>query len=243
MQKRYKGFIFFICVMILNFNPANGENTLIEKKDKMNLIYVYDALCGWCYGFSPVITKIHQKYKADFSFEVISGGMVTGDRVGPIGEVAPYISNAYKAVEDAAGVEFGKAFLVDILEEGSTRFSSFEPALAMTVFKEKFPEKAVEFSARLNKAIYYDGVQPADLESYIPIAAELGYRERSFRRALEDEEYKTKTYLDFQKSGSLEVRGFPTVFLEINGERHRVSVGYVSYEELEQRIQKILTEK
>ncbi len=59
------------------------------KKGK--LIYVYDALCGWCYGFSPVISKIHKEYKDSLEFEVISGGMILGDRIGPIGEVASYI--------------------------------------------------------------------------------------------------------------------------------------------------------
>ncbi len=44
------------------------------------IIYVNDALCGWCYGFSPVITAIHEKYKDELDFEVISGGMVTGSQ-------------------------------------------------------------------------------------------------------------------------------------------------------------------
>lgn len=58
----------------------------------MKLIYVYDALCGWCYGFSPIIKQFYKKHKNHFdSIQVVSGGMIRGERIGAIGEVAPYI--------------------------------------------------------------------------------------------------------------------------------------------------------
>ncbi|HVE60446.1 MAG TPA: hypothetical protein VNA26_01410, partial [Chitinophagaceae bacterium] len=41
--------------------------------------YCYDALCGWCYGFSPVMKKIEQEYKDQVSFDVLSGGMIMPD--------------------------------------------------------------------------------------------------------------------------------------------------------------------
>ncbi|MFW5762224.1 MAG: DsbA family protein, partial [Cyclobacteriaceae bacterium] len=91
------------------------------------IIYCYDALCGWCYGFSPVMEKIHQQYQQDFQFEVISGGMITGERIGPVGEVAPYIKQAYKLVENTTGVKFGDDFL-RVLNEGKAIFTSIPPA-------------------------------------------------------------------------------------------------------------------
>ena len=43
------------------------------------IVYVYDALCGWCYGFAPVIERLHEKY---------------GDRL-------TYASQPMEALEDA----------------------------------------------------------------------------------------------------------------------------------------------
>ena len=40
------------------------------------IIYCYDAYCGWCYGFSPVIKALYEKYNDQFEFETISGGMI-----------------------------------------------------------------------------------------------------------------------------------------------------------------------
>jgi len=42
------------------------------------LIYCYDAYCGWCYGFSPVIKKIAEDYKDIFDIGVFCGGMMIG---------------------------------------------------------------------------------------------------------------------------------------------------------------------
>jgi len=138
---------------LLVFLALLPGQALNAQTKKMKVIYVYDALCGWCYGFSPVISKLHERHQEELEFEVLSGGMVTGERIGPIGEVAGYISQAYKDVERAAGVTFGEGFLKGILAEGSAIFTSIPPAVALTVFKQHQPKKAVPFAARLQKAI------------------------------------------------------------------------------------------
>jgi putative protein-disulfide isomerase len=140
----------------------------------MKLLYFYDALCGWCYGFSPVIQKAYEEYKDKMEFEVVSGGMIIGQRIGPIGHVAPYIKTAFKDVESASGVKFGEKFINDVLEEGSTVFSSIKPGIALTVFKSYHPEKQVEFARRLHKAVYYDGIEPDKISSYKYLAEEYG---------------------------------------------------------------------
>ncbi|HNK27785.1 MAG TPA: DsbA family protein, partial [Ferruginibacter sp.] len=61
----------------------------------MTLIYCYDAYCGWCYGFSPVMKKIAAEYAGKLDIEVLSGGMMTGENAMPIEKIGPYIQNAY----------------------------------------------------------------------------------------------------------------------------------------------------
>ena len=84
-------------------------------------------------------------------FAVISGGMITGPRIGPIGEVAGYIQQAYKDVEQATGVKFGEKFLTETLAQGTAIFTSIPPAIALSVFKTHLPEQAVAFAGTLQK--------------------------------------------------------------------------------------------
>src|SRR5690242_16380389 len=108
---------------------------------KPKIIYVYDALCGWCFGFSPVIRAVQDAYRDEFDFEIISGGMMIGDRAGRISDVAPYIRNTYKTVEETTGIVFGLGFIRN-LEEGYMIFNSERPAIGLSVFKRLLPNRA-----------------------------------------------------------------------------------------------------
>ena len=108
----------------------------------MKLLYVYDALCGWCYGFSPVIRDCQARHTAPDSatpltFEVLSGGMMTGNRVRPVTESMGYIEQAYKTVEDRTGVKFGDDYLNKLLRAGTYLSDSQLPGQAMTLFKQQ----------------------------------------------------------------------------------------------------------
>jgi len=218
---------------LLVFLALLPGQALNAQTKKMKVIYVYDALCGWCYGFSPVISKLHERHQEELEFEVLSGGMVTGERIGPIGEVAGYISQAYKDVERAAGVTFGEGFLKGILAEGSAVFTSIPPAVALTVFKQHQPKKAVPFAARLQKAIYYNGIEPTNYDAYGKLAAEFGLDANAFVAQMKEEESLKMTRAEFQRAGAMGVTGFPTLFLEQDGKYTVLARGYVPLERLE----------
>jgi putative protein-disulfide isomerase len=206
-----------------------------KTTQKMKLLYVYDALCGWCYGFSPVIEQFAHAHKDEIVVEVISGGMVIGDRIGPIGEVAPYIAWAYKDVERATGVVFGKHFLDVTLKNGTATFSSVPPAVAMSVFKELLPEKQLAFAARLQKAVYYDGIEPENTPIYGQLAAEFGLDSAQFAAKMMEPKYLALAEKDFALTQELQVSGFPTVFLTVGGNAVKIASGAVGLGELEKR--------
>ena len=53
------------------------ENT----PDLPELLYIFDPLCGWCYGMTPVIQRVRTDMAGQIQVSVLSGGMVTGERV------------------------------------------------------------------------------------------------------------------------------------------------------------------
>jgi putative protein-disulfide isomerase len=205
------------------------------------LYYVYDALCGWCYGFSPVMKKLHDNYHTQLKFAVVSGGMVLGERAGPIGKVAPYIKDAYKRVEEMTGVIFGEPFLA-ALDEGSMIFSSDMPSRALTHFRELHPEKQVEFAHALQSAIYSRGLAPTAKETYTTLAAEFGIANAAgFADALATESITQKTTEDYQLSQRFQATGFPTVIVHHGDTYYLIARGYTDYASLEERLKQILS--
>ncbi len=219
-----------IITLLLMTGQLKTQNT-----ERMKIIYVYDALCGWCYGFSPVMEEFAARYGEDVDFEVISGGMIRGSRIGPIGEVAAYIAEAYKDVERGTGIVFGEAFLNDILKDGKAIFTSIPPAIALSVFKTQKPAQSLAFASRLHKAIYFDGIKPDDMEAYGKLAAEFGLDAEKFVAMMADETFLRLAEEDFQRSAGLGVNGFPTVFLTDGKETVILSRGYTNFQNLETR--------
>ena len=213
------------------------------ENGKFSIIYVYDALCGWCYGFSPVIKKVFEKYQTQFNFEVISGGMILGEREGPIGEVAAYIKDAYKTVENTTGVKFGEIFVNEVLEDGKLYFSSEKPSIALSVFKTIYPQKAIPFAHDLQSAIYYDGLDLSKDESYIVLAEKYQINGHEFIEKLNAEEFKQAAYYDFALAKQLQVTGYPAVLIKTGESNfYMIAKGYTDLESIELRIQNVLKE-
>ena len=197
------------------------------------LYYITDALCGWCYGFGPVIKQFVAKYGDELTVRVVAGGMITGQRIGPIGEVAPYIKEAHKTVEQRCGVTFGDKFLNDVLEEGSTVFTSVPPAVALAAFRSLAPDHQVAFAGDQQTAIYYDGADPADFTAYADYAVNYGVDRAAFLAACAGEDARRDAERDFAMTAQLGVSGFPTVLVVVGDQPYVIGRGYLPLEALE----------
>lgn len=199
----------------------------------MRILYFYDALCGWCYGFSPTIQQFVLDHLDDFEVEVISGGMVTGDRIVPIGDMAPYISSAFKTVEDRTGVKFGDKFINKTLAEGTAIFSSLPPAYALSAFKSLLPQTQLEYAAGIQKLIYFDGIHPEHSDEYVTLAKQLGADSSEMLVRMDAEEYQQQAKSEFQYAQQLGITGFPTTVLEKDEKLFILGRGAVDLETLE----------
>lgn len=206
-------------------------------EDRPTIIYVYDALCGWCYGFSPVIQALHEKYKDQFRFEVVSGGMVRHERVGPIGEVAAYIQDAYRTVEEKTGVTFGPNFLEKTLAAGTSIFDSTPPAKVLAFARELQPDRQIELATTLQRAIYYDGIAPAEVPQYVPYLSDFGIDEAELMAAMTSPAIERLTEADFILTERFGVQGFPTLILQQNEQFYLLSNGYQALAGIEAAIQ------
>lgn len=208
--------------------------------NKPTIYYLYDALCGWCYGFSPVINKLHEQYHSQADFKVLSGGLVTGNRIGPIGVVAGYIKDAYKNVEETTGVSFGKGFIEEILEPGTEQFTSIPPALAMALFRNQMPTKQLTYATRIQEAIYSDGLAPSEWTTYGQLAAEFGLNAIEFAEKMQHPKLQELIYEEFKIPGQWGINGFPAVVYQDNYGASLISHGYQPYEKVSAALENVM---
>ena len=207
------------------------------------LIYCYDAYCGWCYGFSPVIKKIAADYKSVMQTDVLSGGMILPEKPVHISTSAGYILNAYKNVEELSGIKFGEDYLWHIKNSDDSDWypNSEKPAIAMCIFKEFYPERAIEFAGDLQHALHFEGRDLTDDEAYRLIIEKYSIQPEIFYEKLKSETYKEMAYYEFSLMKQLQVTGYPCVFVQTGELKfNMVARGYTDYDTLKERIDNIL---
>jgi len=209
---------------------------------KIKIIYVYDAFCGWCYGFSRVIKECYENHKNDFDFEVISGGMMTGEKVGSVNQVAPFIKTSYHNVEEVSGVKFGDAYLRH-LEEGTFILDSVPPSIALSVLKSLKPDLSIPFIHDLQQSIYFEGKDPNDSSLYRYLSVNFGIDPDEFERKMGEDEFREAAYYDFALAKQLKVESFPAVLMQMSETSfYLIAKGYTDSDTLELRIRNVLKE-
>lgn len=209
------------------------------------IYYCYDAYCGWCYGFSPVIRKVADEYKDRIFFDVLSGGMILPEEPTHFGPMAKYVQTAYKRVEELTGITFGQDFLWHVFHPEETDWfpDSTKPAVALCIFKEYFPERAVELAGDLQYALNYEGRDLTDNEAYRHLLIQYGIPEDDFYTKLASEEYREKAYYEFALVKQLQVSGFPAVLMQVSDSKfYLLSSGFTDYETLKARVEKVLSD-
>ncbi|MCO5238610.1 MAG: DsbA family protein [Chitinophagaceae bacterium] len=209
------------------------------------IIYCYDAYCGWCYGFSPVIQQTEVKYRHILDFEVLSGGMILPEKPRHISVIANHIKISYPTIEEHTGIVFGKDYVWHINNPADSDWypNSEKPAIALCIIKDEHPRLAVSFASALQHALHFEGRDLCDDEAYRHLLDQYALSPESFYPKLHSEEYREKAYYDFALCKQLKVTGFPAVLLQIADSKfYALSYGYTDYETLTQRIGKVLEE-
>ncbi|WP_238654178.1 DsbA family protein [Paenibacillus piscarius] len=196
------------------------------------LIYAWDAYCGWCYGFSQTIRSLHENHP-ELPLTVLSGGLFVANRSYSIGSF-PHIPEANKRISLLTGAEFGAAYQ-ELLREGSFVLDSESAAIGFNALRSLAPDRALYLASAMQHAFYYDGLSLSDPETYHSIALANNIDPNAVMELLDDPAARTEARTDFIKVKELGVNSYPTLLLR-NGNELISLGGTVGIEELEERL-------
>ena len=208
------------------------------------LLYIHDTLCGWCYGMSPVISRVQAEYAGRLYVSVLCGGMAVGARATPIAEGWGYIKNALGDVERASGVEFGAPFKA-LAEAGAYVYDSEPPSRAIVAFRQltQDPARTVAFAHAVQAALFRDGQDLNDAATYAPLLAPFEVDAADFRRQWAAPEMARATQQEFAAVARIGVQGFPTAVLRIGEQGYVLARGYQPFEPLRAGLEQLLREE
>lgn len=196
-----------------------------------------DPLCGWCYGNSENTIKLYEKYKNEFEFEIIPGGMWVGSNVR---KQSPQMVNFFLKHDDAVakttGIEFGEKYKNLLKKE--IDLNSEIPSRAIVTVKKISPDKAFLFTKELQKARYYHGEDINIDAVYRNLIKNLDIDEVKFFDYFYSENAKLETQNEFNKAKKY-AQSYPTMLVEKDNQFCIIEQGFSPLENLVESIEKI----
>ena len=200
--------------------------------ERHKVIYFFDPLCITCYSFETVISRLVKKFSSDFYFDILSGGMVTGNRVGPLSQKTDYLKKKIAAIENTTGVKFGDAYK-NVLEEGTMVSDSEPPSIAFNVFKSFRPDLRFQLAHGIQNLHFWGGKDLNLMKTYFDICDLFEINKFGFMDRFQDPAYKQLTLSTFQQVKDWGIIHFPTISYEKEGQLKLITEGYEPYEKLE----------
>lgn len=178
-----------------------------HNMSNMRLLYFADPMCSWCYGFSPVVTALHERFEDRLGLHVVMGGLRAGNTTPMRSEDKEYIRNAWARV----GATTGQPFDMGFFDRQTFTYDTEPSCRAVVTCRRLAPKLALPFLSRVQSAFYAENRDMTSPEEIASVAAEAGFDAAKFSEVFAAPETQNETFRDFLIAQELGIRGFPTV--------------------------------
>jgi putative protein-disulfide isomerase len=124
------------------------------------LTYLFDPLCGWCYGASPAIQQLGQQ--SAFTLELAPTGLFAGTGRTVDAAFAAYAWSNDQRIAQLTGQAFTEDYRLNVLGRHGSRFDSAAMTLALTAVSLTEPARELATLKALQEARYVRGLDTAD---------------------------------------------------------------------------------
>ncbi|UOE37553.1 DsbA family protein [Chryseobacterium oryzae] len=208
-----------------NFCGSEGCEIPAVKKQKPTLIYVFDGLCSYCYGFDTQLFIIRDELKAEVDLKIISGGMNIGKDTPRIKEkLGETFRKDYQQVVQITGANISENYLAGTVDSENYIVNSEIPARAFSTFKSlpEMKDKHLDFVFAMHQNLYVNGLNPNEDELYKKTALAFGLNADEFLVKMKSPEALEWAYQDFDLAKQIGSDLFPQLYLQQDNQTERV---------------------
>ena len=195
----------------------------------MEMIYVADPMCSWCYGFAPVIAALGERLAAQLTLRLMMGGLRAGHPEVMRAADKDYVRQAWTQV----GAATGQPFDMSCFERESFSYDTEPACRAVVTVRRLQPTLALAFMARIQQAFYAENRDMTSANEISRVAEEAGLARQAFAATFSAPATRNETFRNFLTAQQLGIRDFPTL---IAGSRAKgyalVTNGYRPLEDL-----------
>lgn len=186
------------------------EDTMTATK----LHYIFDPLCGWCYGAAPLVQAVQNIPK--LTLVLHGGGMMSGANRRQIdSQWRGYVMPHDRRIAQLSGQIFGDDYFNKLLNDTSVMMDS-TPPIAAILAAEELAGRGTEMLHHIQHAHYVEGRRIADTHVLAELAVELGLESEIFIYTYNTALVTSNQHIAESRTLLAKVHGhgFPTFVLE-----------------------------
>ena len=204
------------------------------------LIYFADPMCSWCWGFSPAIEGVAERFGEQLPIRLILGGLRPGTTDAMDDDAKQMIRGHWEHVHEASGQPFDFAFFD---REGFV-YDTEPGCRAVVAARRLDPAAAMPMLKQIHHAFYAENADVTDRAVLCDLAESAGLDRAAFEASFDAQETAAETKTDFAIAYQSGVTGFPTLIVGSEEDGYAaVTRGYQPAERVEALIEGWLAQR
>lgn len=186
------------------------------------LHYVFDPLCGWCYGAAAAVAALGKAPEVEL--HLLPSGLFAGAGARPMDDdFAAYAWSNDQRIERLTGQHFSEIYRSQVLSDRQQRFDSGPATLALSAVSLTAPERESEALEAIQHARYVNGEDITRLEPLAAVLQAQGLEQAAACLLRSDGELLAANRARIAAAqallGQFGARGVPCFILETHGQR------------------------
>ncbi|MCB1367955.1 MAG: DsbA family protein [Rhodobacteraceae bacterium] len=220
---------------------AETQGTGPAGDRQVQVIYVGDPMCSWCWGMSPEVDALAAHcVDQGLGFRMVMGGLRAGGGDAWNEAFRGFLRQEWTHIAAQTGQPFG----FGLLELPAFSYDTEPACRAVVTAREMLApgqdaRRELAFFAAVQRKFYVEGEDPKEAAFYRDICTANGIDPAEFERRFSSADIAAATQADFRAARNMGVRGFPSVMLQNAAGLQELSVGYASFATLTARMEKI----
>lgn len=194
----------------------------------MHVTYLFDPLCGWCYGAVPALDKLAQL--DGLTVELAPTGLFAGEGARPMDErFAAYAWQNDQRIGRLTGQAFSQAYRDQVLGSTGSMFDSAPATLGIVTVGLTQPSHERDALKALQKARYVDGRNNSEIAVVADVLHKAGFADAAARLRAPDDAllraYRKRTGHVRQLMATFRLDGVPALLVGDEDKRRALSSG------------------
>jgi putative protein-disulfide isomerase len=192
--------------------------------DKTHITYLFDPLCGWCYGASPILRQLAAL--PSLTVTLAPTGLFSGAGARRIdAQFAAFAWSNDERIASLTGQRFTEDYRNQVLGKQGGMLDSGPATLAMTAVALTDPSRGLEALRSIQEARYVSGRDVTDMLEIRSILEKAGLDAASARLAASDEDLLTANRQRLETARALmmefHIDGVPALIVD-DGQHRRL---------------------